>query len=65
MATFLTTTRTTSSWTISRPCEQRFSKHKSCTQTTIKFVCSMLPLMKYQNDVAALVTDVIMKSAPI
>jgi len=25
----------------------------------------MLPLMKYQNGVAALVTDVIMKSAPI
>ena len=40
-------------------------KHKSCTQTTIKFVCWMLPLMKYQNGVAALVTDVIRKSAPI
>ena len=41
------------------------SKHKTCTQTTIKFVCWMLPLVKYQNGVAALVTDVITKSAPI
>ena len=40
-------------------------QHKSCTQTTIKFVCWMLPLMKYQNGVAVFVTDVITKSAPI
>jgi hypothetical protein len=40
-------------------------KHKSCTQTTIKFVCWMPPLMRYQNGVAALVTDVIRNLAPI
>ena len=39
-------------------------KHKSCTQTTIKFVCRVLSLMQYQNGVAAFATDVVAK-API
>jgi hypothetical protein len=32
-----------------QPSNQHFSEHKSCTQATIKFVCWMLQLMKYQN----------------